>query len=93
MRVADGEVFAFAPNLQPVAAFRPGEVFQVECQDSCGGQIRSEADALAKIELHHVNGATGARRLAESSSREPESTFGQEERTARERLRASGNGI
>lgn len=59
VRVSDGQIFAFAPNLQPVAAFGPGEVFEVECQDSCGGQIRSEADLLSKIDLDHVNGATG----------------------------------
>ena len=59
VRVSDGQIFAFTPNLQPVAAFGPGEVFEVECQDSCGGQIRSEADLLSKIDLDHVNGATG----------------------------------
>ncbi len=59
VRVSDGQIFAFAPNLQAVAAFGPGEVFEVECQDSCGGQIRSEADLLSKIDLDHVNGATG----------------------------------
>ncbi len=59
VRVSDGQIFAFTPNLQPVAAFGPGEVFEVECQDSCGGQIRSEADLLSKIDLNHVNGATG----------------------------------
>lgn len=59
IRVADGQIFAFAPNLQPVAAAGPGEAFQVECQDSCGGQIRTESDLLSKIDLEHVNGATG----------------------------------
>jgi len=59
IRVADGQIFAFSPNLQPVAASGPGEVFEVECQDSCGGQIRTEADLLSKIDLDHVNGATG----------------------------------
>ncbi len=59
VRVADGQIFAFSPNLQPVAAFGPGEVFEVECQDSCGGQIRSEADLLSKVDLDRVNGATG----------------------------------
>ena len=59
IRVADGQIFAFAPNLQPVAAAGPGEAFQVECQDSCGGQIRTESDLLSKIDLDHVNGATG----------------------------------
>ena len=59
VRVSDGQIFAFAPNLQPVAAFGPGETFEVECQDSCGGQIRTEADLLSKVDLDHVNGATG----------------------------------
>ena len=59
VRISDGQVYAFAPNLRPVAAFGPGEVFEVECQDSCGGQIRTEADLLSKIDLDHVNGATG----------------------------------
>lgn len=59
VRVSDGQIFAFTPILQPVAAFGPGEVFEVECQDSCGGQIRTEADLLSKIDLDHVNGATG----------------------------------
>ena len=59
VRVSDGQIFAFTPNLQPVAATGPGEVFEVECQDSCGGQIRTEADLLSKIDLDHVNGATG----------------------------------
>ncbi len=59
VRVSDGQIFAFSSNLQPVAAFGPGETFEVECQDSCGGQIRSEADLLSKIDLDHVNGATG----------------------------------
>ena len=59
VRVSDGQIFAFAPNLQPVAAFRPGETFEIACRDSCGGQIRTEADLLSKIDLNHVNGATG----------------------------------
>lgn len=59
VRVSDGQIFAFTPNLERVAAFDPGETFEVECQDSCGGQIRSEADLLSKVDLDHVNGATG----------------------------------
>ncbi|HII41252.1 MAG TPA: hypothetical protein HA326_08575 [Thermoplasmata archaeon] len=59
IRVADGQIFAFTPNLQPVAAAERGEVFEVECQDSCGGRLRTESDLLSKIDLDHVNGATG----------------------------------
>ena len=47
VRVSDGQIFAFAPNLQPVAAFGPGETFEVECQDSCGGATPPRADRLA----------------------------------------------
>ncbi len=59
VRVSDGQIFAFTPDLQPKASVHPGDTFEVECQDSCGGQIRSEADLLSKIDLDHVNGATG----------------------------------
>ncbi len=60
----DGQVYAFAPDLRPKATVQPGEAFEVECQDSCGGQIRTEADLLSKIDLDHVNGATGPIEIA-----------------------------
>lgn len=56
---SDGQTFSFAPDLRGRATVQPGETFGVECQDSCGGQIRTEADLLSKIDLDHVNGATG----------------------------------
>ncbi len=55
----DGIVYAFRPDLKPVASVRPGETVEFVCQDSCGGQIRSEADTLEKLDFDHVNGATG----------------------------------
>lgn len=55
----DGQIYAFTPDLTARATVRPGETFAVECQDSCGGQIRTEADLLSKIDLDHVNGAAG----------------------------------
>ncbi len=54
-----GQIYAFSPDLRPRATVRPGETFEVECQDSCGGQIQTEADLLPKVDLDHVNGATG----------------------------------
>lgn len=57
--ISDGQIFAFTSDLRPVATFGPKEIFEVECQVSCGGQIRSEADLLSKVDLDHVNGATG----------------------------------
>ncbi len=56
---SDGQIFSFAPDLRPVAMVRPGETFEVGCQDALGGQIRTEADVLTKVDLDHVNGATG----------------------------------
>ncbi len=55
----EGQIFSFTPNLRPVAAVDPGESIEVVCQDSCGEQIRTEADLLSKVDLDHVNGATG----------------------------------
>ncbi len=55
----DGQIFAFASDLKARASVRPGEAFEVECEDSCGGQIRTETDLLSKIDFNHVNGATG----------------------------------
>ncbi len=54
-----GQIFSFSPDLKPVAAINPGETIEVLCQDSCGEQIHTEADLLTKIDLDHVNGATG----------------------------------
>ncbi len=54
-----GQIYAFSPDLRARATVQPGETFEVECQDSCGGQIRTEADLLPKVDLDHVNGATG----------------------------------
>lgn len=55
----EGQIFSFGPNLKPVAAMDPGERIEVICQDSCGEQIHTEGDLLTKIDLKHVNGATG----------------------------------
>ena len=55
----EGQIFAFGPDLKPIASMDPGETIDVLCQDSCGEQIHSEADLLTKIDLDHVNGATG----------------------------------
>ncbi len=55
----DGQIFSFGPKLGPIVAMDPGETIEVVCQDSCGEQIRTEADLLSKIDLDHVNGATG----------------------------------
>jgi amidase len=56
---ADGQVFAFTPDLTPIAHVESGETFDVVCQDAGGGSIRDESDLLSKLDLDRVNGATG----------------------------------
>ncbi len=56
---SEGQIFSFSPDLRARASVRPGETFEVECQDALGGQIHTEADVLTKVDLDHVNGATG----------------------------------
>ena len=55
----EGVIYAFRPDLTPVATARSGETIEFVCQDSCGGQIRSEKDTLHTLDIDHVNGATG----------------------------------
>lgn len=55
----EGQIFAFTADLAPAASMEDGETIEVVCQDSCGGQIRTEADLLTQVNLDHVNGATG----------------------------------
>ncbi|TLZ99411.1 MAG: hypothetical protein E6J99_06385 [Methanobacteriota archaeon] len=55
----DGITYVFGPHLEPVATVRSGETVEFVCQDSCGGQIRSEEDTLDHLQMDRVNGATG----------------------------------
>src|SRR5437762_285095 len=55
----DGITYVFGPHLEPVATVRSGETVEFVCQDSCGGQIRSERDTLDQLQMDRVNGATG----------------------------------
>lgn len=56
---SEGQIFSFSPDLRGRVSVQPGETFEVECQDALGGQIHTEADLLTKVDLDHVNGATG----------------------------------
>jgi len=55
----DGITYAFGPSLTPMATVRSGETVEFVCQDACGGQIQSEKDTLADLDMDRVNGATG----------------------------------
>ncbi len=55
----DGLLYAFRPDLTPVATVRSGETLDFVCEDSCGGQIASEKDTLDRLDFDRVNGATG----------------------------------
>jgi len=60
---AEGLIYAFRPDLEPIATVRSGETVDFVCQDSCGGQIRSEKDTLDALDMGRVNGATGPVRV------------------------------
>lgn len=59
----DGLIYSFRPELAPVVTVRSGETVDFVCQDSCGGQIQSERDTLARLDINQVNGATGPARV------------------------------
>src|SRR5438067_11542965 len=54
----DGIQYVYGQHLEPVATVRSGETVEFVCQDSCGGQIRSEEDTLDHLQMDRVNGAT-----------------------------------
>lgn len=55
----DRVFYTFAPELEPVAHVKPGDLVFFETQDALGGQVRSEEDTIEKIDFTRVNPATG----------------------------------
>jgi amidase len=55
----DSVVWAFGPDLEPVAEVDPGAVVRFEMNDCFTGQIRTEADLVTEIDFERINGATG----------------------------------
>ncbi len=56
---ADQAIYAFRPDLHPVATVIPPARLVFETMDALGGQIRSPQDRLTAIDFDHVNPATG----------------------------------
>jgi amidase len=55
----DRVFYTFAPELEPAAHVKPGDLVIFETQDALGGQVRSEEDTIEKIDFTRVNPATG----------------------------------
>lgn len=51
--------YTFSPHHHPAAWIDPGTTIIFETQDALDGQIQSEEDSTSKVDLDHVNPATG----------------------------------
>ena len=51
--------YTFSPAHPPAVRIRPGEIVLFETLDALDGQIHSDEDPATKIDLNHVNAATG----------------------------------
>jgi amidase len=52
-------IYAFTPDLAPVASVRAGERALFDALDALGGQVRAETDILSGLDFNRVNPATG----------------------------------
>ena len=52
-------IYAFHPDLNPMATIKPGEAVCFDALDALGGQVRVETDILAGLDFNRVNPATG----------------------------------
>ena len=55
----DQHVWAFDSAMQPVVTVDPGTVIEIETWDCFTGQVQSENDTIAQLDLSRVNSATG----------------------------------
>ena len=51
--------YTFSPAHPPAVRIRPGEIVLFETLDALDGQIHSDEDPATKVDLNHVNAATG----------------------------------
>src|SRR5262249_13729648 len=58
-RSRDQVIWSFGPALEPVLEVEAGDTVAFETNDCFTGQIRSEDDLVAEIDLERINGATG----------------------------------
>jgi amidase len=52
-------IWAFGPDIEPVAEVEPGAVVRFETNDCFTGQIRTEDDLVTEIDFERINSATG----------------------------------
>jgi amidase len=55
----DSVIWAFGPDIEPVAEVEPGAVVRFETNDCFTGQIRTEDDLVTEIDFERINSATG----------------------------------
>lgn len=55
----DQHVWSFRADAEPVVVVDPGSVLEIETWDCFTGQVRSESDTVATLDLARVNSATG----------------------------------
>ena len=55
----DSVIWAFGPDIEPVAEVEPSAVVRFETNDCFTGQIRTEDDLVTEIDFERINSATG----------------------------------
>jgi amidase len=55
----DQHVWSFNENNEPVVTVAPGTVVEIQTWDCFTGQVQSEADTVASLDLTRINSATG----------------------------------
>src|SRR5690242_15351600 len=57
---AEHVVYHFTPDMEPKWRVPAGADVEIHCVDGLAGNIRTEADLYAAVDLDHVNDATGS---------------------------------
>jgi len=55
----DQHIWAFDSAMQPVVSVNPGTIIEIETWDCFTGQVQTENDTIAQLDLSRVNSATG----------------------------------
>ncbi len=55
----DQHVWAFAADMESVVTVDPGTTLEIETWDCFTGQVQSESDTIATLDMNRVNSATG----------------------------------
>jgi amidase len=55
----DQHIWAYSADMEPVVTVDPGTVIEIETWDCFTGQVQTEADTIASLDIARVNSATG----------------------------------